>query len=222
MVELVCGCSYSPDSLPFFLERTDEKYAFFGPESVAFRSAKDKIPCWIWELLSQLPDGVILAGGSLRAFLFGGVYGDVDLWFTSMQACNATASKLDEMGFRLTRSSGYAVTYAQPGYPPVQLIISTWFKDAAHVIDTFDFVNLQFAITKDSFVTTLSRKIADSNVLVIHRAKLPNQTLLRLFKYQARGFTVTDAVARGLASQTLQQAKDHPELAELMYYSDED
>lgn len=208
-------------TLPFFLERTDEQYNCYRSNSEEFRIARDRTPVWIWELLTQLPDGVVLAGGSMRAFLFGGEYGDIDLFFTNRAAVYATAQKLTDMGFRETRNSEYAHTFSKYGYPPVQLIKTTWFQDAAHVIDTFDFVNLQFALTKDIFVTTQKRAIADSRVLAIHRAKLPNQTLLRLFKYQARGFTVTDAVTTELAMQTLQQAKEHPDLAELVYYSDE-
>ena len=222
MAEVMHQCSYLPDSLPFFLERTDEQYTCHYSNSEEFKLAKGKVPGWLWDLLTQLPDGVILAGSSLRAFLFGGEYNDVDLWFTSKEACYATGNELNEMGFRLTRSSEWALTFTKFGYPPVQLIITTWFKDAAHVIDTFDFVNLQFALTKDSFVTTQNREVADSRILALHRAKLPNRTLLRLFKYKERGFHVSDAVASELAMQTIQQAKDHPEVAELVYYSDED
>lgn len=121
------------------------------------------------EFSQSLPQGAILAGGYLTS-LFSGVnhFKDLDFYFTSEHALKETLAlflKPEGSENRKTQSlfGGYhpdipierlqakepprfIIGLTHPDKPPVELMKAFWYQDAEHVIDTFDFTIVQFAL----------------------------------------------------------------------------
>ncbi len=151
---------------------------------------------------------------------------DIDLFFTSEKAFRDTLELLqnpdytdkeawmwqryeidDEHAKALEEGGSHDMRFvnflSDNRKPDMQLIKLVWYQDAEHVIDTFDFTCVQFAIEgKDLVMNPLSVFDLDRKRLVLHRMQYPGSTLRRLLKYSQKGFYACPGALADIARQT--------------------
>lgn len=165
----------------------------------------------IKSMLPFLPPGVIVAGGAvLNAVVGDDKAADIDLFFTSAEAFEATFRLLTKppnsedawalKGYtcKLTldqiRADGKQMRFVKFTHPdsnrlPIQMIKMVWFEEAEDVIDSFDFTVTQFAVFNNTFVCNpMAMMDLYKKRLNIHKMQFPATTLRRLIKYTNKGF----------------------------------
>lgn len=140
-----------------------------------------------------MPKGSIIAGGALTSVFTGQPINDVDLYFKSEAAFREAVERAYDDGLWCVASTGRAVTFVQ-GNAVIQLMHFDWFEDAAAVFDCFDFTACMGAYdcdTKEFVFHDDFLKHASQRFLRFHAGtRFPFGTLLRVLKYQARGYTI--------------------------------
>lgn len=140
-----------------------------------------------------LPEGAFIAGGALTSVFTGQPINDVDLYFKSRAAFDEAIAAAYDEGLWCVARSARAVTFAQ-GSSIVQLMHFDWFETASAVFDAFDFTACMAAydidarefVFHDDFL-----KHAAQRFLRFHAGtRFPFASLLRVLKYQQRGYTI--------------------------------
>jgi hypothetical protein len=139
------------------------------------------------------PAGAMIAGGALTSVYTGQPINDVDLYFKSQGAfCDAIESAYDQ-GLWCASATDRAVTFVHDN-SVIQLMHFGFFADAAAVFDAFDFtccmaaydIDAKELVFHDDFL-----KHASQRHLSFHAGtRYPFGSLLRVLKYQARGYSI--------------------------------
>lgn len=140
-----------------------------------------------------MPKGAFVAGGALTSVFTGTKISDVDLYFKSNEDFeDAIYSAYDE-NLWCVSATDRAVTFVRDGCV-VQLMRFSFFETAHSIFDAFDFTACmaaydidagQFVFHEDFF------KHASQRHLSFHSGtRFPFGSLLRVLKYQARGYTI--------------------------------
>lgn len=167
---------------------------------------------------------------SLLSFgLSGGVYnkrndpfefeGDIDVFFGNELAFRETLLDFLEHkpnsayeGYRLETDMAMleppnnvpfvTLVSENPNRPKIQLIKIVWYTSADHVIDSFDFTAVQFAMDRHNlYYNPVSLVDICGKHLVIHRMRDPLSALRRMVKYASKGFGVSNATFAKLTEE---------------------
>lgn len=142
---------------------------------------------------SFAPADCMIAGGALTSIFTGQQINDVDLYFKSKDAFIAAIHRAYENGLWCVWATDRAVTFKK-GDCTVQLMHFDFFEDAAEVFDAFDFTVCMAAydLDKEAFVFHEDfLKHASQRYLKFHSGtRFPFGSLLRVMKYQSRGYTI--------------------------------
>lgn len=139
------------------------------------------------------PTGAMIAGGALTSIYTGQQINDVDLYFKSQEAfCRAVEAAYDD-GLWCAAATDRAVTFVRDNNI-IQLMHFGFFADAAAVFDAFDFTCCMAAFdldTKEFVFHDDFLKHASQRHLSFHSGtRYPFGSLLRVLKYQARGYSI--------------------------------
>ncbi len=136
---------------------------------------------------------------------------DIDLFFTSEAAFRETVELLQDppdeedawmwQKYKIDPEHAEALKNSQSGQmrfvdyhsqnekPDLQLIKLAWYTDAAHVIDTFDFTVVQWAIQDGELIfNPLATFDLARQRLILHRMQFPASTMRRVLKYASKGY----------------------------------
>lgn len=140
-----------------------------------------------------LPKGSFVAGGALTSVFTGCKINDVDLYFKSREAFEEAIRDAYEDGLWCVDISKRAVTFAHDN-SIVQMMHFDWFTDAHAIFDAFDFTCCMGAYDVDAEAFVLDERFlkhASQRHLSFHSGtRFPFGSLLRVLKYQARGYTI--------------------------------
>ncbi|WDS36202.1 hypothetical protein [Pseudoxanthomonas sp.] len=140
-----------------------------------------------------LPANAFIAGGALTSVFTGQPINDVDLYFKTREAFIAAIRLAYESRLWCVFATDRAVTFKR-GDDTIQLMHFDFFESAAAVFDAFDFTVCMGAydIDADAFVFHPDfLKHASQRYLKFHSGtRFPFGSLLRVMKYQARGYTL--------------------------------
>lgn len=140
-----------------------------------------------------LPAGAMIAGGALTSVFTGQPINDVDLYFRSRASFEQAIHDAYDDGLWCVAVSSRSVTFAR-GSSIIQMMHFDWFADAAAVFDCFDFTACMAAYdceTKDFVFHPDFWKHAAQRFLRFHGGtRYPFASLLRVLKYQQRGYTI--------------------------------
>lgn len=202
---------WSKDNAPLFLSRTETNYVSIPRTQLQKRSINDP---FLDSILDILPDGAYVVGGAVASILSSSnTSKDIDIAFTGENAFKqclslilggATNSKEDNespfKGYEIQEdpdaffkdtSSFRFLSFKHSTRPPIQLLKLAWYDDPFHIIDSFDFTVVQFALNKNTlYFNPLSVLDLARKRIVLHRMQFPASTMRRLVKYTAKGFYV--------------------------------
>lgn len=168
-------------------------------------------------------EGPWLAGGALRRTLMGQEPdSDFDFFFRDAEQLSTFTTSLETKGLSKLKETEHHVHYrGQVGASKlprdIQCIRFKFYKDAAAVIDSFDFTICQFAFDGEHLITgefslwDLGRK-----KLAVHKITYPVSTMRRLLKYTNQGFTACNGALQTILRATV----DNPELRTDIEYVD--
>lgn len=193
---------WSPEEAPAFLKRTSTQYARLPFSTLNDRGIENRL---FDNIVENLPDGVILAGGFMTALLQDEKTSkDIDFFFTSEKALKEMMELLNAppeeawafKGYRLHNPEKTALnslrflSYVHEGErPPIQLIKLVWYESPEHVIDSFDLTLAQVAATNEAlFLNPLAVFDIARKRIVLHRMQFPASTLRRVIKYTQKGY----------------------------------
>lgn len=140
-----------------------------------------------------MPAGSFVAGGALTSIYTGQPINDVDLYFKSRAAFDQAIEQAYDDGLWCVARTARAVTFVQ-GSAVIQLMHFDWFDDAAAIFDSFDFTCCMAAYDVDAAAFVFHDdflKHASQRFLRFHAGtRFPFASLLRVLKYQGRGYTI--------------------------------
>ena len=152
-------------------------------------------------------DGVFLAGAALQALVCpeDKIY-DYDVFFTDITSLPIAEAKLKQEGYSqvgffefMATSIPTMKTYVK-GDVKVQLIFTKIYPTIEKCLETFDFTCTMFAydggvfyFTNEGTLDTIEKNININTLLY------PGQTLMRLSKYEKKGYTCTSKVYEQVA-----------------------
>lgn len=140
-----------------------------------------------------LPAGAFIAGGALTSAFTNTEIKDVDLYFKTKEAFVAAIEEAYDDGLWCLAATDRAVTFAH-GESIVQLMHFDFFPTAEAIFDAFDFTVCMAAydIDEKQFVFHDNfMKHAAQRFLRFHSGtRYPFGSLLRVLKYQQRGYTI--------------------------------
>ncbi len=213
-----------------FLTRTATTYA---KSPLAVLADRGIVNHTLNALVRHLPTGAIIAGGFMtHVILEEDKANDIDLFFTSKEAFDATVALLQKPPEDAVAYQGYTlkdevdlanlgdarfVTFIHPKKPALQLIRFAWYESAEHVIDTFDFTIVKFAADNTSLYydpiawLDLSRKR-----LVLARMQFPASTMRRIIKYASKGFYACPGSLAHIAGE-IQKFQGPADVNEVVY-----
>ena len=168
-------------------------------------------------VLKDLPglykDGPWLAGGALRRTVQGGEPdSDFDFFFRDQEQLDEFAKSLEFMGLTKVRTTDHHVHYrgqVAGKVRDIQCIKFAFYRDAAAVIDSFDYTVCMFAFDGttltcgDFALWDLGRKR-----LAIHKITYPVATMRRMIKYTSQGLTA----CKGCLATILKATATSPQL----------
>jgi hypothetical protein len=181
----------------------------------------NSLPKWIKKLMTKNPTKVILAGGAIRSIVGNEIINDWDLYpigeanFINQQI----RSSLTSLDREYTCSmSNFAYTYnlSNVDEPPTQLIYYSHNKNPFQVMESFDFTTCQASIwysgtrwigaCSPSFYEDIAAKR-----LVCSKNFQSNSgsSLLRAFKFVARGYTISESTIAKLIMNIVIEQKTH-------------
>lgn len=213
-----------------FLVKTGKSYVTSNHSYLVDRGIENRL---LESLLAYLPDGAIIAGGfALSVVMEEKTAKDIDIFFTSKEAFHNTLElflnppdEADAWAFK-----GYSrvddseikdktryVALKHDTRPHVQLLKMTWYQDAEHVIDSFDFTISQFAFTNRNFVYNgeAMMDVARKRI-VLHRMQFPASTMRRLIKYTQKGFYACPGSMVKICEE-IQKFKGEPDISQVVY-----
>lgn len=139
------------------------------------------------------PEGAMIAGGALTSVFTGQPINDVDMYFKSRRSFEVAVEQAYDDGLWCASTTERAVTFVQSS-SIIQMMHFDWFADAAAVFDCFDFTCCMAAYdcdTKELIFHDDFLKHASQRFLRFHAGtRFPFASLLRVLKYQARGYTI--------------------------------
>lgn len=139
------------------------------------------------------PAGSMIAGGALTSIFTGQPVNDVDFYFKSREAFEEAVRGAYDDGFWCVAATGRAVTFVQSN-SIIQFMHFDWFADPQAVFDCFDFTCCMAAYdcdTKELVFHDDFLKHASQRFLRFHPGtRFPFGSLLRVLKYQQRGYTI--------------------------------
>lgn len=199
--------------VPHFFRRGDKVFQREPLDS--FLEAQGIEAPALLRLAEKLPTGAYMGGGYFTSLLSGNPkVNDLDLYFNSEQALRQTIDLFvgeDPSGDDSELYGGYdlgtpiqvllpggpervfLLSLLHPRKPRVELIKAFWFESAEHVIDTFDFTIVQFAMDKNEMVYNPDglEHLRDK-VIVTHRIHFHHSDLQRKAKYIAKGYRLRE------------------------------
>lgn len=139
------------------------------------------------------PPGAFIAGGALTSAFTGKDINDVDMYFKSKAAFIEAVEMAYDERLWCVAATDRAVTFVQ-GSEIIQLMHFDFFETAEQVFDAFDFTVCMAAYDLDTTEFTFHEdflKHASQRYLRFHSGtRYPFGSLLRVLKYQSRGYTV--------------------------------
>lgn len=139
------------------------------------------------------PAGAFIAGGALTSAFTAQPINDVDLYFKSRDRFVEAVHQAYDDGLWCVAVTTRAVTFAH-GNSILQLMHFDWFADAAAVFDAFDFTCCMAAFDCDEKAFVFDDRFlehASQRRLSFHSGtRFPFGSLLRVLKYQARGYSI--------------------------------
>lgn len=139
------------------------------------------------------PEGAFIAGGALTSAFTGKDINDVDLYFKSEKAFIEAVEMAYDESLWCVAATDRAVTFAH-GQSIVQLMHFDFFETAEQVFDAFDFTVCMAAYDLDAKEFVFHddfMKHASQRFLRFHSGtRYPFGSLLRVLKYQSRGYTL--------------------------------
>ena len=139
------------------------------------------------------PAGAFIAGGALTSAFTGSEIRDVDFYFKSQGAFAAAIEQAYDEGFWCLAATDRAVTFATRS-KVVQLMHFDFFANPDAVFDAFDFTVCMAAYDIDGKCFNFHdefMKHASQRFLQFHSGtRYPFGSLLRVLKYQQRGYTI--------------------------------
>lgn len=139
------------------------------------------------------PAGSFIAGGALTSVFTGQPINDVDLYFKTKEQFIAGVQKAYDTGLWCVAATDRAVTFAH-GQKILQLMHFDFFPSADDVFDAFDFTVCMAAYDFDADAFHFHPeffKHASQRYLRFHAGtRYPFGSLLRVMKYQGRGYTL--------------------------------
>lgn len=113
------------------------------------------------------------------------------------------------------------VKFVHPKLPPVQLIKLVWYKNAEHVIDSFDLTIAQFATDGKNLVfNPVSFLDVARKRIVLHRMQFPASTIRRIVKYTSKGYYACAGALSKIAMGIHESIRDNPDGVEKVVYVD--
>lgn len=145
---------------------------------------------------SFLPEHGIIAGGALASAFTRREIQDVDIYFRSKaDFIQAVRDAYDE-GMWCVLATDRAVTFQSSG-KIVQLMCFDWFAAPAAVFDAFDFTGCMAAYDIDAeqfvFQEEFFKHAAQRHLKFHSGTRYPYGSLLRVLKYQSRGYNIGKA-----------------------------
>lgn len=139
------------------------------------------------------PSGAFIAGGALTSAFTGKDINDVDYYFRTKQAFIDAVERAYDEGLWCVSATDRAVTFAR-GSCIVQLMHFDFFETAEAIFDAFDFTVCMGAYDLDAKEFVFHddfMKHASQRFLKFHSGtRYPFGSLLRVLKYQSRGYTL--------------------------------
>jgi hypothetical protein len=140
-----------------------------------------------------LPKGSFVAGGALTSAFTGTPINDVDLYFKSQVAFEEAVHAAYDENLWCVDMSKRAVTFARDNCI-VQMMHFDWFSDAPAIFEAFDFTCCMGAYDVDAEAFVFDDRFlkhASQRHLSFHSGtRFPFGSLLRVLKYQKRGYTI--------------------------------
>lgn len=139
------------------------------------------------------PKGAFIAGGALTSSFTGSEIKDVDLYFKSRAAFIEGVECAYDEGMWCLAATDRAVTFASSD-KIIQLMHFDFFETAAAIFDAFDFTVCMAAYDLDakefSFHDDFMKHAAQRFLRFHSGTRYPFGSLLRVLKYQQRGYTL--------------------------------
>jgi hypothetical protein len=140
-----------------------------------------------------MPKGGIVAGGALTSAFSATPINDVDIYFKDESSFRDAIERAYDDGMWCVDVSKRSVTFAQ-GNCIVQLMHFEYFTDAHAVFDAFDFTCCMGAYDIDAeefvFSNDFLKHVAQRHLSFHGGTRFPFASLLRVLKYQSRGYTI--------------------------------
>lgn len=160
------------------------------------------------------PDGPWIAGGAIRRTLQADkLESDIDYFFRDEGQLKGFSERIVSQGFSKLRETDHHIHYRGklPGEDKerdVQAIKMAFYRDAASVIDSFDFTICMFAFDGTQ-LTSGEHSLWDlgRKRLAVHKITYPTASVRRMLKYGRQGFTVCN----GAITELLRQTASSPE-----------
>lgn len=139
------------------------------------------------------PEGAFIAGGALTSVFTGAEIKDVDIYFKSKESFIAGIELAYDDGLWCLAATDRAVTFAY-GDSIIQLMHFDFFETAAEIFDAFDFTVCMAAYDLDAkefvFHDDFMKHAAQRFLRFHNGTRYPFGSLLRVLKYQQRGYTI--------------------------------
>lgn len=152
-----------------------------------------------------VPDGVFLAGGAVLSLMTGNKINDLDLYFASREA---VAEFIEEnRGVYLhsvtDKSISLSLSTTKYGTKEFQLIYFDSYNSTDEIFKDFDFSVCMCAYSFDDkqfyFHKDFWEHLAAKKLVFSPETKFPIISLLRVEKYQQKGFTISNGELRKIA-----------------------
>lgn len=156
------------------------------------------------DVLSLLGDGVVLAGGALRALVDASEeISDYDLFVLDQGIIPKLKSSLEHLEYNLCFEcpKGQLYTYKNLEGTKVQIINKRAYKDCEDLISSFDITACCAAYDGEVFYTNERFVFDNLNKLInLNKVEYPNATLRRIVKYSNKGFKLSNAAVTTFTS----------------------
>jgi hypothetical protein len=153
----------------------------------------------------HVPDGTFLAGGAVLSLMTGNKINDLDLYFASREA---VAEFIEENNgvylYSVTdKSISLSLSTTKYGTKEFQLIYFDSYNSADEVFHDFDFTVCMCAYSFDDkqfyFHTDFWEHLGAKKLVFSPSTKFPIISLLRVEKYQQKGFSISNGELRKIA-----------------------
>lgn len=140
-----------------------------------------------------MPRGAFIAGGALLSAFTGQPIKDADMYFKSKEDFIAAVEQAYDENLWCVAATDRAVTFAS-GDKIIQLMHFDFFETAEEIFDAFDFTVCMAAYDMDEekfiFHEDFLKHAAQRFLRFHNGTRYPYGSLLRVLKYQQRGYTI--------------------------------